>query len=447
MPRTRKTKQRKKGRMEAVAKGEQRKEDEATMVAWPHLADFGEGDTRAAAVQQVQDALRDAVAARGMSFPPDSDAEDDEDIAGKWGNAIDKALTPEPEGSDGVLPRALRPARTPRLALNRAGTLRRPRSRVVESDVEDDYDLDHAPDVALVKLAKRADRKPSIRAKVRLNLRRLIKYGEFQHDIDELEDSLYKYERGDRLRQKDYEIIMTAAPGRVNRVPRPRCLPPTISTRPEQASMEASLRADILNIGGRAFATGPFFERLGAFATTLQRDIHIHRKPLFHATRSAKLGGTMAKSGQFKGYGAAAAFWKARPNNCEISMALAVPWMMPPAGTTWEDFRGSEFHAVLFVLIHAPPGPGSTSAGKALLIGDVNTSGEQHDDLLPRVKTLLTNAPTHRFVNLARTECNDRGICLTLALEWMLELVIRGVEYKRDEDGKVAQVTGFCPSL
>jgi hypothetical protein len=46
MPRTRKTKQRKKGRMEAVAKGEQRKEDEATMVAWPNLADFGEGDVR-----------------------------------------------------------------------------------------------------------------------------------------------------------------------------------------------------------------------------------------------------------------------------------------------------------------------------------------------------------------------------------------------------------------
>ncbi|KAJ6608386.1 hypothetical protein B0H10DRAFT_2439081 [Mycena sp. CBHHK59/15] len=166
------------------------------------------------------------------------------------------------------------------------------------------------------------------------------------------------------------------------------------------ASMEASLCANILNIGGHAFVTGPFFKWPGAFATMLQQDIcnnaPIHGKP---ATHAAKLGGTMAKSGQFKGFGTAAAFWKARPNNCEISMALAVPWMMPPAGTTWEDFRDSDFHAVLFVFVHVPPGPGSTSAGQAL--GDVNASGEQHDHLLPHVKTLLANAPTHGFIKMS----------------------------------------------
>ncbi|KAJ6601641.1 hypothetical protein B0H10DRAFT_2230499 [Mycena sp. CBHHK59/15] len=215
---------------------------------------------------------------------------------------------------------------------------------------------------------------------------------------------------------------------------------PRPSRRALSRHLEASLCADILNIGGHAFTTRPFFERLGAFATMLQRDIHIHGKPLFHATRAAKLGSTIAKSGQFKGFSAAAAFWKAGPNNCEI-------WMTPPVGTTWEDFRDSDFHAVLFVLIHAPPGPGSTSTSKVLLIGDINTSGEQHDHLLPRVKMLLANAPTHRFVNLAHTERNRHGVCLTLVLEWMLELVIRGVEYEREEDGIVGQVTRFGPYL
>ncbi|KAJ6608393.1 hypothetical protein B0H10DRAFT_1955470 [Mycena sp. CBHHK59/15] len=112
-----------------------------------------------------------------------------------------------------------------------------------------------------------------------------------------------------------------------------------------------------------------------------------------------------------------------------------------------KDFRDSDFHAVRFVLIHTPPGPGSTSASKALLIGDVNASGEQHNHLLPRVKTLLANAPTHRFVKLACTERNGRGVCLTPASEWMLWLVIRGVEYEREEDGKVGQVAGFRPYL
>ncbi|KAJ6537100.1 hypothetical protein B0H19DRAFT_1182507 [Mycena capillaripes] len=429
MPKSKKTKQSKKLRTEAApAKQEQRKEYEATMAAWPLLKDFGEGDTRATAVQQVQDALRNAVAARGISFTPDSDAEDDEDTARERGSAIGGSPTPDPEGSDGV-PVFYVPRR-----------IRRPRSRFVESDLDEP---DYTPVVARVELAKRVDSKPSVREKVRLSLRRLIKYGDFpQSSIDELADSLHKYERGDRLRQQDYDIIMTAAPapddsaasvpGGIIRIPRPPRRPPRIIlTRPEHASVEASLRADILDIGGRGFATGPFLRGLGNLATMLQRDIHIHGKPLFHATRAAKLGGTMAKSGQFKDYGSAAAFWKARPNNCEISMALAVPWMTPPAGTTWKDFRDSDFHAVLF----------------ALLVGDVNASVEEHEDLLPRIKTLLVDAPTHRFLNLARNEPNVRGVCLTLALEWMLELVIGGLEYERREDGKVGHVTGFRPYL
>jgi hypothetical protein len=105
----------------------------------------------------------------------------------------------------------------------------------------------------------------------------------------------------------------------------------------------------------------------------------------------------MAKSGHFKGSGGAAAFWKVRRNNCEISMALEVPWMSPPAGTTWEDFRDSDFHAVLFILVDTPPGPGSTSVGKALLIGHVNASGEQHGNLLPCAARGYPDPPFRKF--------------------------------------------------
>ncbi|KAJ7437527.1 hypothetical protein FB451DRAFT_1305494 [Mycena latifolia] len=457
MPKAKKAKPKKERMAEAKAKRDRRE--------WALIKDFESKRAREAAVQRVQDALRDAVTVRGfegVNYNDDEPADDDDEPADPAPtpevptHAIDGSLSPEesdaPDESDGeglVVPRSKRPQRTTRPGL--AGVFRPSRGRVVDSDDECDYNPNHRRDARLLQLAERADSDESVRAMVRDDLHRLLKYSDFYDDpnagshVDAIEKAVDKYESGGKLCRQEYDEIMTAAPvvGSIIRVPRhPRRPPPTISRSPHVASVEESLWTEILNIGGRAFTTGPFLERLGSFAKTLKRDIYVHPKALFHVSGEAKRGATQAKWGQFNAYGTAGGFWKKRPDQCEVSLALAVAWTKPPPSASWAEFRDAEFHAILFALIHAPPGPGSMSAGKALLIGDVNN---EDDDLLPRVKTLLANAPTNRFVNLPRTEINNRGVCLTLALEWMVELVVRGIRYKRREDGTVVQVTGFRP--
>ncbi|KAJ6628083.1 hypothetical protein B0H10DRAFT_1940640 [Mycena sp. CBHHK59/15] len=50
------------------------------------------------------------------------------------------------------------------------------------------------------------------------------------------------------------------------------------------------------------------------------------------------------------------------------------------------------------------------------------------------------------WVNNKRPECNNDGICLTLALEWMVELVDggeKGLGIQRNRDGEVIAVKEF----
>ncbi|KAJ7080142.1 hypothetical protein B0H15DRAFT_804133 [Mycena belliarum] len=111
-----------------------------------------------------------------------------------------------------------------------------------------------------------------------------------------------------------------------------------------------------------------------------------------------------------------------------------------------EEFLTQDFHAVVLILIYpsAPVLPGVL--GKTLLIAGPNiVSAENPNPFNTRLNTLLgvKKIPSNKLVNLPRQERNSAGICLTLALEWMVEMVIKGFEVMTDENGVVVVVQNY----
>ncbi|KAJ7076964.1 hypothetical protein B0H15DRAFT_862663 [Mycena belliarum] len=218
---------------------------------------------------------------------------------------------------------------------------------------------------------------------------------------------------------------------------RPRSPAPVMTASPA----EVALRKEILAIGSQSGTTRDFLTALGDFAKELGTKISIHRNPImWDAARNRKAGAA------FKPFGAISSLAITRPPGSTITLALVIPWTKSPWGLSDAEFLAQDFHAVVLVIIYpsAPVLPGVP--GKTLLIADPNiVSADDPNPFDTRLNTLLgvKKMPTNRFVNLPRQERNSAGICLTLALEWMVEMVIKGFEVTRDENGVVVAVEDY----
>ncbi|KAJ7831921.1 hypothetical protein B0H14DRAFT_3463721 [Mycena olivaceomarginata] len=109
----------------------------------------------------------------------------------------------------------------------------------------------------------------------------------------------------------------------------------------------------------------------------------------------------------------------------------------------------------VMLLIHAPHTPGKRGPGKVVVICEPNITdveareSKAADILQSRMCEILKGNElriNQVWVNNKRRERNDVGICLTLALEWMVELVAGGkdgLNIQRSDNGQVTGIKGF----
>ncbi|KAJ6461960.1 hypothetical protein DFH09DRAFT_1114141 [Mycena vulgaris] len=209
---------------------------------------------------------------------------------------------------------------------------------------------------------------------------------------------------------------------------------------------EAELREQIVQIGTRAGATNKWLRMLDAFAETTSTGFSVSPRPILFDDANKRKG--VFGSPSFASFGAMSSFLKNRPRRCEFSLALAIVWTENPTGKNFDNWCANDLHAIPLVIVHPPAGAPVRSAGprKVMVVADPNVaSATTAEPFSARLNTLIStgNAPATKFINLPRSERNGTGICLTLALEWMLELVAAGLEVTRDEKGDVADIAGF----
>ncbi|KAJ6611021.1 hypothetical protein B0H10DRAFT_2224498 [Mycena sp. CBHHK59/15] len=146
----------------------------------------------------------------------------------------------------------------------------------------------------------------------------------------------------------------------------------------------------------------------------------------------------------------------------ELSLAMFCTWTQNPvACKTTDDVAGDgarpkppmELHAVIIATIH----PLVDGARKVIAICDPNVIplDNRLDSLssITRKSHLVKLFLEHEkkfsrvpyFINIPRRERNTGGHCLALVLEWMVELIVYGLNVTRDGAGNVAAIEGFRP--
>ncbi|KAJ7071920.1 hypothetical protein B0H15DRAFT_869685 [Mycena belliarum] len=220
----------------------------------------------------------------------------------------------------------------------------------------------------------------------------------------------------------------------------PRSPAPLLTLHPA----ERDLRAQIAAIGTHSGATPPFLAAFHSFAKEINPLFSVHEKPIMF-TRRKQLTGA-----EFESFGSISSFANLRPANCNMSLALVVLWTKsPPPITHPQEFINQDFSAVVMVIIHpeanTPKGT-VVNSGRALLVANPNIAHE-HDNqpFSPRLTTFLKcdRLPSNQFLSLPRPERSTQGTCLTLALEWMLEMVVQGFQVSRDSSGTVVSVDHY----
>jgi hypothetical protein len=121
-----------------------------------------------------------------------------------------------------------------------------------------------------------------------------------------------------------------------------------------------------------------------------------------------------------------------------VHLGLFVSWAKPPTGPTAEMFIRYPLHCCIGAVISAKR-VGGRSAGKTLLVCDPNVLPLNcHEHNLDNIvdanfrkifKKVIRDRSVQRiFVNKSRPERNSGGHCFALALEWMVEMVVKGLQ-------------------
>lgn len=135
----------------------------------------------------------------------------------------------------------------------------------------------------------------------------------------------------------------------------------------------------------------------------------------------------------------------------DFTVSLICTWNDTPVGLTKQQFVDLPLHAVVFVIVHGPP---KKKTGKVLLIAEPNVGPMEKkvkwaNRIVPfNVVKLIQQGGMgdyRHFVNMRRSEANHGGHCLTLALEWMVEMVVNGFDVERDEQDVVTFVANYRP--
>ncbi|KAJ7681098.1 hypothetical protein B0H17DRAFT_1076802 [Mycena rosella] len=302
------------------------------------------------------------------------------------------------------------------------------------------------------------------RKEFRNTLSKIINWTPFVDDkkMDEVLAAVSKVDKGELLSAGDLVVLKTAAAfvpdlsmsadeedcwmeeeaARRAGPPVPRLTSLVLTNDP----LEAGLRASIAQIGDRAGETAGILSELQEFANRHNQPIQIHPQPIMFTDEKSKKNTWSGRA--FAPFSTLPQFLNAGAHlrDRQISVALVIVWSVNPTARTFEEWSAEDLHALLFVQVHPLCGATRGQVPKALLICDVNCLTKTGaPELLPRTRKLLKVSGVLRtqYINFPRAERNTRGICLTLALEWILELVVQGLQIKRDGRGCVTEVEGF----
>ncbi|KAJ7667114.1 hypothetical protein B0H17DRAFT_1142992 [Mycena rosella] len=133
----------------------------------------------------------------------------------------------------------------------------------------------------------------------------------------------------------------------------------------------------------------------------------------------------------------------------DVTMCLVNTWTENPTGKSTATFFSQETHCLAVLLINRP------AQNKVVLIVDINQGPVE------KRATNLKDATNGRLANLLKSEVgkkqckfasnavkerNGEDRCLAMTLQWMLRIVVGGVEglgIWRDKGGEVMGVEGF----
>ncbi|KAF8166419.1 hypothetical protein K438DRAFT_1984227 [Mycena galopus ATCC 62051] len=174
--------------------------------------------------------------------------------------------------------------------------------------------------------------------------------------------------------------------------------------------IKAQLRDMIAKLGRYSTKTGKFLLLLNTWAAKFtNKDITVYPETLHVLGQKQMKGSTITQ------------FTKHLRGEVMIKMGLVVMWTMTPVANTVKDWAAEELHA---------------NPGKALVIGDPNIRKTQERRMeklvlvrmvkMAKIVNFVMKDAWSLWFNTLRSERNDEGICLTLVLEWMLEIVIGG---------------------
>ncbi|KAJ7628053.1 hypothetical protein B0H17DRAFT_1110332 [Mycena rosella] len=248
-----------------------------------------------------------------------------------------------------------------------------------------------------------------------------------------MDDTVSKVDKGELLSAGDLVVLKTAA----------AFVPDlSMSMHKKDRWMEeeaAGLRASIIQIDDHAGETAGILGELQEFVKRYNQPIQIHPQPIMFTDKKRKKKYLVGPS-------------SIRGPTCDhqILVILVIVWSVNPTARTFEEWSMEDLHALLFIQVHPLCSATRGQVPKALLICNVNSFTKMGAlELLPHTRKLLEvpGIPCTQYINFPHAERNTQGICLTLVLEWILELVMQGLQIKRDGRGWVTEVEGFCQLL
>ncbi|KAK6981435.1 hypothetical protein R3P38DRAFT_3463788 [Favolaschia claudopus] len=210
----------------------------------------------------------------------------------------------------------------------------------------------------------------------------------------------------------------------------------------------------IKEIKHNAGKTGPILAEIRKLATKFGGYVGVCAKPIMFIDEKQK------KSPQFTGipfdpYGTISALTAFKSPPPFVIALVVCP--ANPVGITVEQWASAPMHCNVLVVVSTPKVPGRRSGGKAVVVCEPNiTDVETREDIAKhiihnRVFDMLrhikrTGTSSQVWVNNKREVRNNAGICLRLALEWMVELVSGGknpLSISRNDEGRVVAIEGF----
>ncbi|KAJ6607160.1 hypothetical protein B0H10DRAFT_2228170 [Mycena sp. CBHHK59/15] len=246
------------------------------------------------------------------------------------------------------------------------------------------------------------------------------------------------------------------------RPPRAETPPHTPAVSITNSGPEAILRAIIAAMDPAGVNLSVFFAALGCFAMQGRRSITVFPEGVMFTSDGSRTFMTKRLKKYLAHFALMSKWARYRHGDNELSLAMFCTWTQNPVARKTTDNAASddarpklpmELHAVVVATIHHLV----DGTRKVIAICDPNVI--PLDNRLDSLSSITRKSHLVKlfleyekkfsrvpyFINIPHRERNTSSHCLTLALEWMVELIVHGLNVTRDGAGNVVAIEGFRP--